>query len=135
MKELERAHARHGRRPCRRRIVIHEHGKGNALVRHEATGVARVSGADHHHLGTRLANLVIAVAQLRDVLAAEQSPEMAQEDQNDLSLGPQIAESVEFALRIGERERGEFVQHRALLQPPATADAVQTPETRQAREA
>ena len=41
------------------------------------------------------------------MLAAQQSPEVAQEDEHDAAVAPVVAEAVRLARRVGQRERGE----------------------------
>jgi hypothetical protein len=64
-------------------------------------GIAR---SDRHELGAPAPDLVVAVAQLRGVLAAMESAEVAQEDENDGLLRPEIAEPPGRAIGVGERE-------------------------------
>ncbi len=54
--------------------------------------MAEAARTDHDHLGTPRLDLVIAIAQLRGVLTAEQSAEVAREHENHPALGPEVAE-------------------------------------------
>jgi hypothetical protein len=63
--------------------------------------------ADHHDLGAGGADLVPAVAQLRDLLAAEQSAEVADEHEHDRALAPQIAQPNRALVCVAELDSGE----------------------------
>jgi hypothetical protein len=86
------------------------------LVGDEAGGVVLVAGADRDHLGASGPDLVVALTQLRGMLPAEQSAEMAQEDHDHRPLGPEIAQPVGCAGGVGELEVGEpaHVHERAI---------------------
>jgi hypothetical protein len=56
--------------------------------------VVGVAGADRHDFRALPCDVAVAVAQLRGVLAAQQSAEVAQEDQHDRTLSPVVAEAV-----------------------------------------
>ena len=60
-------------------------------------------------LGTSVANFIDPVAQLRDLLSAEQSAEMANEYQNDRAVLPVITQLAMNADRIDEFEAGKPV--------------------------
>ena len=75
-------------------VVVDEDEKRDAFLPHEGGCVAAVSGADRHDIGTRRQDLVISLAQLRGVLAAEQSAEVAEEDQDHDPFLPVATEAV-----------------------------------------
>jgi predicted HD phosphohydrolase len=84
--------AAHGRGPRCFGVVVDEDRERHILVSDERGRVALVSRADGDDLGAPLLDLVIEAPQLRSVLAAEQSAEVAQEDQNHRPLGPEVTE-------------------------------------------
>ena len=57
------------------------------------TGVAGVAGADRDDLGAKLLELFVPVAQLRGVLTAQQSAEVAQKDQHARNVLPEITQT------------------------------------------
>ena len=73
-------------------VVVDQYGVGNRRVGGELARIARVSGSDRDRAGAAGPDLVVAVAQLRGVLAAVQSAEVAQEDDHDRTLIPERAE-------------------------------------------
>ena len=81
-----------------------ERGTGCAPPRRSARACLRVTGSDRDDLGSGGEDLWTGVAQLRGVLAAVQSPEVAQEDENDRPVGPVVAEAVLLAVRAGQSE-------------------------------
>ena len=96
------AAALHAGGPRRDGIVVDEYGERDALLLDEVARVACVTGSDRDDLGSGGEDLCTGVAQLRCVLAAVQSPEVAQEDENDRSVCPVIAETMLLAIRAGE---------------------------------
>ncbi len=68
--------------------VVDQKGKADASVVLERRGLQLVAEADRGEPGPGLADLVFVVAQLRDVLAAEDSAVMAQEYQHGRALLP-----------------------------------------------
>jgi hypothetical protein len=58
-------------------LVVNQDGVGNRPVTGELTRVVPVAGSDRDHTGAAGLDLIIAVAQLRGVLAAVQSAEVA----------------------------------------------------------
>ena len=91
----------------RARVVVDEHGKRDPILFDERARVADVAGPDHHHLAAERLDLRIPVAQLRGVLPAVQSAEVAREDQDHAALPPEIAQASGRGVRVGERERRE----------------------------
>jgi len=71
---------------------------------------------DDHELRAARADLVEVVAQLRDLLAAEQSAEVADEDEHDRALLPERSESHPLPPPIGELDARELARaaHRGL---------------------
>ena len=73
-------------------LGIHEQRAVELEVLAKGCGKVRRPVSDDDQLGSASANLVDPVAQLRDLLAAEQSAEVADEDEHDRSLPPERAE-------------------------------------------
>ncbi len=68
--------------------VVDQQRKGDAGLILEGRGVAPVAKADRGQSGTRPADLLLVVAQLRDVLAAKNSAVVAQEHQHGGAFVP-----------------------------------------------
>ena len=98
----EEPDAANRRRPGGPGVVVDEHREGDVLVGDERGRVAHTPGSDGHDLAAPAPNLVVAAAQLRGVLAAEQSAEVAEEDQDHRPLGPEIAESPRLSSGVGK---------------------------------
>ena len=89
------------------RVVVDEDEVGNLLVANERRGVVDAPSSDRDNVGTGGRYLGIVLTQLRGMLAAMQSPEVAQEDQNEELIAPEVAEPVVGSLRVGERAPGQ----------------------------
>src|SRR5262249_57361984 len=74
----------------------------DVLRANERGRVAHTAGADRHDIGAPHHDLVVAAPQLRGVLAAEQSAEVAQEDEDHRPFGPEVAEPPRGARRVGK---------------------------------
>jgi predicted HD phosphohydrolase len=97
-------------------VVVDQHGERHALVGDERSGVTHAAGADGHDLRAPAPDLVVAAPQLRGVLAAEQSAEMPQEDQDHRPIGPEIAESTRLSRRVGKLQVSQLAEiHRRTL--------------------
>ena len=90
--ELEPAECPQRCRVCRRCVVVDEHEERYLLIAHECFGVAAVTRTDGDDVGAQPGDLVVALAQLRGMLAAVQSTEMSEEHQDDGLVAPEIAE-------------------------------------------
>ena len=77
----------------------------------KALRLLRRSVADRDQLGAGLRDLACGVAQLRDLLLAEQSPEVTQEHENDGRLLPEIAEPDGLAVEVESGQVVEGVGH------------------------
>ena len=89
-------------------MVVDEHGERDPLLGHERGGVAAIPGADGDDLAPAVPDAGVAVAQLRDMLPAEQSAEVAEEHERDRPVGPVVPEPVAGTLGVFEldvRER------------------------------
>lgn len=84
----------------RTKLRIHEDRAVEREVLPERGCKVRRAVADDDQLRSSSPNLVDAVAQLRDLLPAEQSAEMADEDQDDRPVLPERSESYPDLLRV-----------------------------------
>ena len=101
VKELQKVYACNARRPSGSAVIVYQHGVRNLVVLDEGARIDRIPRADHDHFGAELADLVVAVAQLRGVLPAQQSTEVTQEHQDHRLICPQTAERTDGATDIG----------------------------------
>ena len=81
-----------------------ERGRENQFVPH-VPGLGRQTVADHHQLGAPLLDLRVNVTQLRDLLAAEQSAEVADEDEENRLLLPGAPQDDRISIRVGKFDR------------------------------
>jgi predicted HD phosphohydrolase len=114
--EPEESDAPNGSRPGGAGVVVDQHGERDALVGDERSRVAHAAGADGHDLPTPAPDLVVAAPQLRGVLAAEQSAEVPEEDQDDRPIGPEVAESPRLSRRVRKLQVSQLpeIHHRTL---------------------
>ncbi len=83
-------------------IIIHEQRERDSGLFAEGAGVVRVAQTDGGQSRTGPAEFVFVVAQLRDVVTAEDSAVMAQEDYDRRPLGPQRSEPSHLTVGIGQ---------------------------------
>jgi hypothetical protein len=110
VEQAPRARPLHRRGSSGAGVVVDEHREGHVLVGDEASRVPLITGADGDDLGAPPGDLVVVLTQLRSVLPAEQSAEVAQEDQDHRPFRPEVPEPLRLSGRIGEfevRERAE----------------------------
>ena len=98
--ELEEPQRTNLRGPRGRSVVVDEHREGDVLVFHEGSGIRTAPRADGDDLTAEALDLFVAVAQLRGVLAAEQSAEVAEEDQRHGPFGPVVTEPADRSGRV-----------------------------------
>jgi len=103
----ERIHPGQGRRDRRVGVVVDEHWEREVLLLDQIGCVGTVPGTDRHHLGAEAADLVVVLTQLRGVLPAEQSAEVAQEDQYDGPILPVVTEPMVLARGVLELDGSE----------------------------
>ena len=65
-----------------RPVFVQEHVEGDLLIFDEGFGIPLAAGADGNHPGTRGKDLVVSIADLTGPLAAGQSAEVAEEQDN-----------------------------------------------------
>ena len=107
MQEREPAERDDGSGVCSVGVVVDEDQERRVGLTYERGGVADVAGSDGNDLCAGRGDLVVVVAQLRDMLAAVESAEVAQEHEHCRRLVPDIAEPVRRTVRVGERDVGE----------------------------
>jgi hypothetical protein len=93
---LERCRSR------RLRGVVDQHRERDLLIVNERLRVPFIAGADRNDFGAHLRDLVVVATQLRGMLAAEQSAEMAQENQDHDPVRPVVAQPVSTSVGAGE---------------------------------
>jgi hypothetical protein len=105
--EVEERRGPEADRPVRGPPLVDEERKRDAGLLAERARVAVVAEPDHGeaHIGRLEGRLVRA--QLRDVLAAEDSAEVAEEHEDGGSRRPQRAEPHRGAVGVGERDVGQ----------------------------
>ena len=114
--EPEEPDPAHGRGPGGAGVVVDQDREGDVLVGDECRRVAHAAGTDGHDLGALSADLVVAAPQLRGVLAAEQSAEVAQEDEDHRPFGPEVAQPSRGARRVGKLQVSQLPDvHRRTL--------------------
>jgi predicted HD phosphohydrolase len=104
----EEADAADRRRSGRLGVVVDEHRERHVVVGHERFGVAHVPRPDGDDLAAPPLDLVVDAPQLRGVLAAEESAEMAEEDEDHRALGPEVPEPARFPGRVGKLQVSQF---------------------------
>jgi hypothetical protein len=90
-------------------VLVDEEGEVDAGFLLEETGVILVAQADGGEGGALFAEGLLVFAQLRDVLAAEDSTVVAKEDEDDGVVFPERAEADGVAEGVGESDVGEPV--------------------------
>lgn len=75
-------------------------------------GVAHVTQPNGSQARALLAKLFFMRAQLRDVLAAENSTVVAKEHHRSRAVGPQRSQAESIAVNIGKRNIGQFAAER-----------------------
>ena len=97
-------------------VLIQQDGERDSLVLDEGLGVPLATGADRRDTCTRGQDLFVSVADLTGPLAARQSAEVAEEE-DDLGLfGPQVTEPVLTLIGVDQDlvgELGGIERHRA----------------------
>ena len=104
-----------------REPLIHEHRGREAGLGDEIGGLGRRPVPDDSERGSAAVNLGHEVTQLRDLLSAEDSPEVPDEDEDGRALAPEITEAMRMACEIEDRERGEAFGDVHPLIAPGTA--------------
>jgi len=90
-------------------MLVDEQGEVDASFLLEDSGVVGVAEADGGERGVFFAEGLLVLAQLRDVLAAEDSAVVAKEDEDGGIRFPERAEADGFAERVGESDAGELL--------------------------
>ena len=87
-------------------LFVDQQGEGDPRLLAEEAGVVGVAQADGGEGGAGFLDLRLVIAQLRDMVAAEDSPIVAQEDQHRGSVFPQRTEADFLAVWIREFNPG-----------------------------
>jgi len=88
-------------------LLIDQQGEPNPGFLPEQARIVRVAESDGRQVGAPLAEGLFVCAQLRDVLAAEDSTVVAQEDHHRRLSLPQRSHTDLLAIRIGQYDRRE----------------------------
>jgi len=90
-----------------RGVIVDEDEERDPLVTNERFRVAPVTRSDRDDVCARTRDLVVALAQLRGMLAAVQSTEMSEEHQHDRPVAPEITDPVWLSGGVDQRRLGE----------------------------
>lgn len=88
-------------------LIVNEQRKGDVVFLAEEAGVIDVAQADGGHAGSALLELVKMLAQLRDVLAAEDSTIVPEKDDHRGRVSPQGTEMNGFAINVRKGDGGQ----------------------------
>jgi hypothetical protein len=88
-------------------LLVHQKREAYAGLFAKNARVMGVAKPDGGHLGASGPEVMLALAQLRYLLAAEDSPVMTEEDNHRRRVGPQRAEAHEAAIGVGQLDRRE----------------------------
>ena len=88
-------------------LHIDEERKQNARLFTKQARIVKIAHPNGREIRSTRLDLRFMLEQLRDVLAAEQSTEVPQEDQHHRALGPEIAQSTGRARGVGQLEAGQ----------------------------
>ena len=100
-------HPLHLRGAGREAVVVDQHRERHVLVLDERRRVLHAARPDGDDLTAESSDLLVVVAELRGVLAAEQSAEMSEEHHGDGPFGPEVAEAAPRAGRIDQLHVGQ----------------------------
>src|ERR1019366_1535001 len=101
-------------------FLVDQEGERNASILPELARVVCVAESDGCQVGAPLAEGLLVFAQLRDMLAAEDSTVVAQEDHHGRLPLPKRAEPDLAAVRIGQHDRRKrFGEHLRKCTPSA----------------
>ena len=104
--QVKQVGARKARRAVSLALLIHQQREGNAGLFAEESRITPVSKADGRQCRPFLVEGLLAFAQLRNVLAAEDSAVMAEEDENRGPLRPQGPQAEFAPVGIGQNKGG-----------------------------
>jgi hypothetical protein len=89
-------------------FFVDQQGKRDFRVLTEMLGILDVAKPDRDETGAFLAKVLLVFAQLRDVLAAEDSAIVAKKYDHRRGLGPKRAEARGMAIHVGQSYSGQF---------------------------
>jgi hypothetical protein len=84
-------------------LVVNQQRKGDPGLLAEVPGIAHIAQTYSRQFGAPLLELLFVFAQLRDVLAAEDSTIVAQKDYYSRRISPKRSQADRFAVNIGQR--------------------------------
>jgi len=87
-------------------FLINQERESNAGVFAKHAGIILVAQADRSEVHSGFQELLLMLAQLRDVLAAEDSPVVAEKDDHGLAVCPQRSETDLASIGVGQSDRG-----------------------------
>jgi hypothetical protein len=90
-------------------LIVDQEREGDAGLLPEMPGVTYITQADGRDSGSALPKLLLVFAQLRDVLAAEDSTIVPQEDNHRRRISPQLTQPHRLAIHIRQCDGGQFV--------------------------
>src|SRR5258708_39996846 len=88
-------------------IAVDQQRELDAGIFAEGLGVVASAEADGDQLRALLAEFLFMVAQLRDVLTAEDSSVVAKKDDDRRAVGPERAEGLLLSVNVGKRDGGQ----------------------------
>ena len=89
-------------------FFVHQQGEGDSSVFAKVAGVSGIAQPNGHQTGSFFAEGLLMLAQLRDMLAAEDSAVVTQENDHSRAIGPQRTHANGAAVGIGQCESGQF---------------------------
>ena len=102
MEEFEPVQRTQRRGASRRRVVVDEDKERDLFIADECLGVVAITGSDRDDVGAHASDLVVALTQLRGMLAAVQSTKVSEEHQDYGLVAPEVAEPVWLAGGVDE---------------------------------
>ena len=112
--QVEERCLRQSRGAIRVSLLVDEQRETDFRFLAKPSSVAHVAEADRGEIRAFLDELAFMVAQLRDVLAAEQSAVVPKEDHDGGTARPQRAEANLSAFRVGQNERRQRFSDRSM---------------------
>ena len=91
-------------------VVVDQNREWNLFICCERPRVCNISGAHGDDVGSRSSDLWVGAAQLRSMLAAEQSAEVAEKCHDDRALRPEVAEPMAGTVNPTQFDLLEFDQ-------------------------
>jgi len=109
---VQEIHLPQPRRSIRQPLLVYQERKSDAGLFAEKPGVVAISQPDRSQVGSFLFESLLVFAQLRDMLAAEDSSIVAKEDHDSGGLFPERSEPDVPAVRVGQDDSAECFAER-----------------------